>query len=103
MAEDSADSSLLTSAIEDDSRKVYSLFPTEARFPYRESPDSSVRLEVNICDNDAFRTREGNQSNELLSAYAELEDYGDSYGKQGVRSWLPQFCPRLSRICSKSE
>ncbi|XP_032669765.1 uncharacterized protein LOC116843454 isoform X2 [Odontomachus brunneus] len=100
MAEDSADSSLLTSAIEEDSRKVYSLFPTEARFPYRESPDSGARFEVELCNDDALRTRGRDPSDELLSEYAEFDCYGDPYGKRGVRSWLSQSCPRLSRICN---
>lgn len=107
MAEDSADSSLLTSAIEEDSRKVYRLFPTEARFPYRESPDSSARPEVNICNDDAGTTTTTMRGRHrlddgLLSEYAEMDgDYGDSYGRRGSR--LSQSCPRLSRICSKSK
>lgn len=100
MAEDSADSSLLTSAIEEDSRKVYSLFP------YRESPDLGARFEVDLCNDDGPRTRgrEEPPGDELLSEYAEFDYYGDSCGKRSdVPGWLSQSCPRLSRICSKSE
>lgn len=106
MAEDSADSSLLTSAIEEDSRKVYRQFPTEDRFPCRESPNSNCPPQFETLprdDDDASKTRGRDQNDALLSDFAEFDDYADSYGGRGVWTWLSHARRRLSKLCSKSE
>lgn len=107
MAGDSVDSSLLTSAIKDDSRKVYVSFPTEDRFPCRESPrnsnDPTPQFDTRPGVDDARTTsRERDPNDSLLSEFTELDDYTDSYESRNVRIWISQFWRRLSKICSKS-